>query len=99
MKYLKLFENFNDNKPVIDALEDIYSCIKNNKRITSKLNGGKLMDLHDKCDDSQVQEFLVKAAEVAGEEAQGTSVQLKDFFDVDELEGLIRILKANPENE
>lgn len=99
MKYLKLFENFNDNKPVIDALEDILSCVNNGKRITSKLNGGKLMDLHDRCDDSQVMEFLAKAAEVVGEEVQGTIVPLKDIFDSNELEGLIRILKANPENE
>lgn len=99
MKYLKLFENFNDNKPVIDALEDILSCINSGKRITSKLNGGKLMDLHDKCDDPQVQSFLLQAAEITGEEAQGTKVTLSEVFDKDELEGIIRILKANPENE
>lgn len=99
MKYLKLFENFNDNKPVIDALVDILSCINSGKKIISKLNGGKLMDLHDKCDDPQVQSFLLQAAEVAGEESQGTIVNLKDIFDKDELEGLITILKANPENE
>lgn len=99
MKYLKLFENFNDNKPVIDALEDILSCINTGKRITSKLNGGKLMDLHDKCDDPQVQSFLLQASEIAGEEAQGTKVTLSEVFDKDELEGIIRILKANPENE
>jgi hypothetical protein len=98
MKYLKLFENFNDNKPVIDALEDILSCIKTGTRITSKLNGGKLMDLHDNCDDEQVMNFLSKAAEIAGQEIQGTQVDLKTQFDANELEGLIRILEANPEN-
>ena len=98
MRYLKFFESFDDNKQVIDALKSLHSCIVNGKSITSKLNGGTLMDLHDKCDDTQVQEFLAKASEIAGEEAMGTKVNLKDFFDANELEGLIRILEANPEN-
>ena len=97
MKYLKLFENFNDNKPVINALKDILSCIKTSKKITSKLNGGTIMDLHDNCDDEQVMNFLSKAAEIAGEEIQGTQIDLKTQFDEKELEGLIRILEANPE--
>ena len=99
MRYLKFFESFDDNKQVIDALKSIHSCIINNKSITSKLNGGTIMDLHDKCDDPQVQEFLVKAAEIAAEETTGTVVSLKDFFDINELEGIIRILEANPEKD
>jgi hypothetical protein len=97
MRYLKLFESFDDNKEVITALKKIHSCINNGKSITSELNGGTLMDLHDKCDDPQVQQFLVQAAEIAQEELEGTKVSLKDVFDVSELEGLIRILEANPE--
>lgn len=99
MRYLKLFENFDDNKPVVSALKDILSCIKTGKKITSKLNGGTLMDLHDNCEDTQVMDFLSKAAEIAGEEVQGTQIDIKKEFDVNELEGLIRILEANPENE
>jgi hypothetical protein len=98
MRYLKLFENFNDNKPVVSALKDILSCINSGKKITSKLNGGTIMDLHDNCDDEQVMNFLAKAAEIAGEEIQGTQIDLKTQFDKNELEGLIRILEANPEN-
>jgi hypothetical protein len=98
MKHLKLFENFEDNKEVVNALKKIHSCINSGKSIISQLNGGTLMDLHDKCDDPQVQEFLIKAAEVAAEETQGTKVELKDIFDIDELNGLIRILEANPKN-
>ncbi len=94
-----LFESFDDNKEVVDALKKILSCTKSGKSITSTLNGGAIMDLHDKCDDPQVQEFLVKAAEIAGEELEGTKVNLKDFFDINELEGLIRILEANPEKD
>lgn len=99
MKYLKLFENFDDNKPVINALKDILSCIKTGKKITSKLNGGTLMDLHDNCEDPQVMDFLSKAAEIASQEYTGTQIDLKTQFDASELEGLIRILEANPENE
>jgi hypothetical protein len=99
MKYLKLFENFDDNKVVVDALKDILSCINTGKKITSKINGSKLMDLHDNCDDEQVMGFLAKAAEIAGEEYQETQVDLKTQFDVNELEGLIRILEANPEKD
>jgi hypothetical protein len=99
MRYLQLFENFDDNKPVIDALKTILRCINSGKKISSEINGGKLMDLHDKCEDPQVQEFLVKAAEVAGEEIQGTIIDLNFEFDKNELEGLIRILEANPEKD
>ena len=97
MRYLKLFENFDDNKEVVDALKKILNCIKNGKKITSVLNGGTLMDLHDNCSDEQVMNFLSKASEVAGEEIQGTQVDLKNQFDANELEGLIRILEGNPE--
>jgi hypothetical protein len=97
MRYLKLFENFDDNKEVVDALKKILNCIKNGKKITSVLNGGTLMDLHDNCSDEQVMSFLSKASEVAGEEIQGTQVDLKNQFDANELEGLIRILEGNPE--
>lgn len=97
MKYLKLFESFDDNKPVIDALEKILTCAKSGSPVTSKLNGGTIMDLHDECTDPQVQEFLVAAAEAVSDEIQGTKVNLKDMIDVQELEGVIRILKANPE--
>lgn len=99
MKYLKLFESFDDNKPVINELKKILNCTKTGKSIISELNGGTLMDLHDKCDDPQVQEFLFKAAEIAGQEAGGIKVNPKDFFDSNELEGLIRILEANPEKD
>lgn len=98
MRYLKQFESFDDNKEVIDALKKIHRCAINDKSITSELNGGTLMDLHDKCDDPQVQQFLVQASEIAQEELEGTKVSLKDIIDVNELEGLIRILEANPEN-
>jgi len=98
MRYLKFFESFDDNKEVVDALKKILKCIKGGKKITSELNGGTLMDLHDKCEDTQVQEFLIKAVEVASEEIEGTIVTLTDIFDANELEGLIRILEANPEN-
>ena len=97
MRYLKLFENFDDNKEVVDALKKILNCIKNGKKITSVLNGGTLMDLHDNCSDEQVMNFLLKASEVAEEEIQGTQVDLKNQFDANELEGLIRILEGNPE--
>lgn len=97
MKYLKLFESFDDNKEVVDTLKDILSCIKSSKRITSKLNGGTLMDLHDKCSDTEVMDILSKAAEIAGEEAQGTTVDLKTQFDVNEIEKVLVKLEANPE--
>ena len=96
MKHLKLFENFEDNKPVITALQKILSCVKSGKKITSQLNGGSIMDLHDKCDDPEVMEILLKAVEIASDEIQGTKVNLTDFFEVKELEGLIEILEANP---
>ena len=97
MRYLKQFESFDDNKEVIDALKKIHRCAINDKSITSELNGGTLMDLHDKCEDPQVQQFLIQASEIAQKELEGTKVSLKDIIDVNELEGLIRILEANPE--
>lgn len=97
MKYLKLFENFDDNKEVVDTLKKILNCIKNGKKITSVLNGGTIIDLHDNCSDEEVMKFLSKAAEIAGEEIQGTQVDLKTQFDANELEGLITKLEGNPE--
>jgi hypothetical protein len=101
MKYLKLFENFVDNKEVIDALKKILNCIKNGKKITSVLNGGTLMDLHDNCGEENIGErvksVLLKAADIASEEYQGTKVSLKDVLDGNELNGLIKELEGNPE--
>jgi hypothetical protein len=97
MKHLKLFENFDDNEPVIKTLETILSLVKSNKRLSSKLNGGTVMDLHDRCSDPQVMEILMNAVDVISHEIEGTTVKASDFIDTDELEGLIRILKANPE--
>ena len=97
MKYLKLFENFEDNKPVIEALETILSLIKSGKKLSSKLNGGTVMDLHDGCSDPQVMEILTNAVDVISQELEGTKVDASQFIDVDELEGIVRILKANPE--
>jgi len=96
MRYLKLFENFEDNKEVVNTLQKILTCVKSNKSLTSELNGGTIMDLHDKCSDEQVMDFLSKAADAIGEELSGTKVDLKSKFDANELEGVIRILKANP---
>jgi hypothetical protein len=97
MKYLKLFENFEDNKPVIEALETILSLVKSGKKLSSKLNGGTVMDLHDECSDPQIMNILANAVDVISKEIQGTEVKSSDFIDVNELEGLIEILKANPE--
>jgi hypothetical protein len=97
MKYLKLFENFEDNKPVIEALETILSLVKSGKRLSSKLNGGTVMDLHDGCSDPQVMEILANAVDVISQELEGTKVDASHFIDTNELEGMIRILKANPE--
>ena len=58
MKHLRLFEDFKDkfedNKPVVSALKKILSCVKSGKELSSKLNGGTLIDLHDKCSDKKV---------------------------------------------
>ena len=99
MRYLKLFENFGDNKEVIDTLKKILICIKNGELITSVLNGGTLRDLHDKCgeEEEEVKSFLLKASEVAEEEIQGTQVDLKTQFDANKLKGLIKKLEGNPE--
>lgn len=97
MKYLKLFENFEDNQPVIETLETILSLVKSGKRLSSKLNGGTVMDLHDGCSDPQVMEILANAVDVISQELEGTKVDATHFIDVDELEGIVRILKANPE--
>ena len=98
MKYLKLFENFEDNEPVVDTLETILRLVKSSQKLSSKLNGGSVMDLHDKCDDPQVMDILSSAVDVISQELEGSVVKSSDFIDVNELEGLIRILKANPEN-
>jgi hypothetical protein len=97
MKYLKLFESFEDNQPVIETLETILSLVKSGKRLSSRLNGGSVMDLHDRCSDSQVMEILANAVDVISQELEGTKVDANHFIDVNELEGIIRILKANPE--
>lgn len=97
MKYLKLFEKFEDNKEVVDTLQKILNCVKSNKSLSSVLNGSNVMDIHDKCSDEQVMEFLSKAVDIISEEILGNKVDLKSKIDANELEGVIRILKANPE--
>jgi hypothetical protein len=97
MKYLKLFENFEDNKPVIETLETILSLVKSGKRLSSKLNGGTIMDLHDECSDPQIMEILTNAVDIISQELEGTKVDTSHLIDTNELEGIIRILKANPE--
>jgi hypothetical protein len=96
MKYLKFFENFDDNKIVISTLKDILSCVKTNKPL-SKLNVAKIMDIHDQCSDEKVMSYLIKAADARLEEAIGKAVDLKSKFDVNDLDALIKMLEANPE--
>jgi hypothetical protein len=43
-------------------------------------------------------EILANTVDVISQEVEGTQVKTSDFIDVNELEGLIRILKANPKN-
>jgi hypothetical protein len=97
MKYLKFFEKFDDNKVVISTLKDILSCVKTNKPLSSKLNGAKIMDIHDQCSDEKVMEYLIKAADVTLEEASGKAVDLKYKFDTNDLDALIKMLEANPQ--
>jgi len=95
MKYLKFFENFDDNKIVISTLKDILSCVKTNKPL-SKLNVAKIMDIHDQCSDEKVMSYLIKAADARLEEAIGKAVDLKSKY-VNDLDALIKMLEANPE--
>jgi hypothetical protein len=97
MKHLKLFENFEDNKPVISTLKKILSCVKSGKELSSKLNGGTVIDLHDKCSDKKVMNFLKKASDIILKEEQGKKVDLSKSFDKNKLEALIEILEATPE--
>ena len=99
MRYLKLFEKFDDNKEVVDTLKKILICVKTGKKITSKINGGTAIDLHDRCSDEKVIEVLSKTVEVIDKEIQGTQVHLKSIFDVNELEGLIQVLEDNPKRQ
>ena len=97
MRYLKFFENFDDNEVVISTLKDILSCVKTNKPLSSKLNGAKIMDIHDQCSDEKVMSYLIKAADARLEEAIGKAVDLKSKFDVNDLDALIKMLEANPQ--
>jgi hypothetical protein len=97
MKYLKLFEAFEDNESVVETLETILSLVKSGKSLSSKLNGGTVMDLHDKCSDPQVMEILSNVVDVISQEVEGNKVDATQLIDTNELEGIIRILKANPE--
>jgi hypothetical protein len=89
MKYLKLFENFEDNKPVVETLETILSLVKSGQRLSSKLNGGTVMDLHDECSDPQVMEILSNAVDVISQELEGTKVDASHFIDINELESSV----------
>ena len=95
MNRIKLFENFDTNKPVIDALNDILHCVMGQKKISSKLNGSTLIDLYDNCEISDVKEVFLKASEVVGEEVEGTLVDLDHIeeFDPEKIESLIDVLK------
>ncbi len=107
MRYLKQFESFDDNKEVVDALKKILHCVKTSEKITSKINGGTLWDLHDKCEDDDVKSFLSKAAEITELEIQGSKTDLtKEFEEVmplddveKKLDSLIQMLEANPEKD
>ena len=66
MKYLKLFESFDDNKEVVISLKKIHQCIETGAAITSELNAGDLVELHDKCEDPEVKEFLLGAVGTGG---------------------------------
>ena len=95
MKYLKMFENFDNNKPVIDALNDIIDCVKSGKKLSSKLNGGTLRDLHDKCDGEDVRTILKAASDIISDEIKGTVVDLRTIqqLDTKKIESLIDVLQ------
>lgn len=95
MKYLKLFENFDNNKPVIDALEVIASCVEEKEKLSSKLNGGTLIDLHDMCDIEDVREILKAAEEVISTEIGGTGVDLDNLqqLNPEKIRSLIDVLQ------
>lgn len=103
MRYLKLFENFDDNKEVIDALEKILDCVENKKSISSEIEGPTLMELQSKCSDEEVMSFLTKAAEITVEEYKGKVVPFWEeksvdmYIDKNKLKSLIDILKGSPE--
>jgi hypothetical protein len=103
MKHLKLFENFDDNKEVVDALKKILDCVTNKKSISSEIEGPTLMDLQSKCSNEDVMLFLTKAAEITQEEYKGEVVpfweeKLVDMYiDKNKLKALIEKLEANPE--
>lgn len=96
MKYLKLFESFDDNKEVVEALIKIQVCIKTGVPITSKLNAGTLIELHDQCQDEEVMDFLLGASGIAEQELRGEKVMSGQFMDSDQLRALITKLEANP---
>ena len=96
MKYLKLFESFDDNKEVVISLKKIHQCIETGAAITSELNAGDLVELHDKCEDPEVKEFLLGAVGIAEQELGGEKVVVGQFMDSDQLLGLITKLEANP---
>jgi hypothetical protein len=95
MKYLKLFENFDNNKPVIDALKVIASCVEGGEKLSSKLNGRTLMDLHDMCDIEDVREILKAAEEVISTEIGGTGVDLGNLqqLNPEKIRSLIDVLQ------
>ena len=90
-----MFENFDNNKPVIDALNDIIDCIKSGKKLSSKLNGGTLIDLHDNCDGEDVRTILKAASDIISDEIEGTVVDLITIqqLDTKKIQSLIDVLK------
>jgi hypothetical protein len=95
MKYLKMFENFDNNKPVIDALKDIISCVETGKKLSSKLNGGTLIDLHDKCESEDVRTILKASSDIISDEIEGTQIDLKHIsqLNVENIKSLIDVLQ------
>lgn len=95
MKYLKMFENFDNNKPVIDALNDIIDCVKSGKKLSSELNGETLIDLHDNCDGKDVRTILKAASDIISDEIKGTVVDLSTIqqLDTKKIESLIDVLQ------
>lgn len=89
-----MFENFDNNKPVIDALNDIIDCVKSGKKLSSKLNGGTLIDLHDKCD-GDVRTILKAASDIISDEIEGTVVDLRTIqqLDTKKIQSLIDVLQ------
>lgn len=96
MKYIKLFESFDDNKKVVEALKKIQDCIETGRPITDELNAGALVELHDQCEDEEVQGFLLGASKIAEQELRGEKVMSGQFMDSDQFRALITKLEANP---